>query len=83
MTDKANKSDRTYLTEEEVQVLEQRLTEWNDKADKKSREAFVIGEILPLIQQLNMEKFGPEMLEKDKAAKILWEKRIKVSGLDI
>jgi hypothetical protein len=30
-----------------------------------------------------MEKFGPEMLEKDKAAKILWEKRIKVSGLDI
>ena len=74
-----SKSEKTYLTEEEIKVLEEHLTEWNEKPDKKSREAFVVSVILPLVQQVQLEKFGPEKISKDKEAKTLWEKRIKVS----
>ena len=85
MTDQTNGSkrkstERIYLAEEEIKVLAESLEEWNDKPDKKTRDGFVAAEILPKIQQLNLEKFGPDMLSKDKAAKILWERRIKVEG---
>lgn len=77
-TSSKKKSEKTYLTEEEVKVLEEKLAEWNDRPDKRSREAFVVGDVLPMIQQLNMEKYGPEHISKDKEAKTLWERRIKV-----
>lgn len=78
-----SKSEKTYLTEEEIKVLEEHLTEWNEKPDKKSREAFVVSSILPLVQQVQIEKFGAEKISKDKEAKMLWEKRIKVREAEI
>jgi len=86
MTDKKkgsrrNTSERIYLEGEEIKVLQDSLDEWNGKPDKKSRDAFVVAAVLPKIQQLNLDRFGPENLTKDKSAKILWERRIKVSSI--
>jgi len=70
--------ERTYLDSEEIRILEELLEEWNGQPDKKSREAFVVASILPKVQQINLEKFGPDNLSKDKSAKVLWERRITV-----
>ena len=78
-TSKATSDGRVYLTDEEKEVLKANLDEWNEKPDKKSRDAFLASEILPNIQALNMEKYGPASISKDKEAKLLWEARIKVS----
>jgi hypothetical protein len=71
--------ERVYLTDEEKKVLAGLLNEWNEKPDKKSRDAFVSSEALPKIQQLNISKYGSDIISKDKAAKMLWECRIQVS----
>ena len=76
---KRKTSDRTYLNPPEIKLLEESLAEWNDQPDKKSRDAFVVASVLPKIQEMNMEMFGPEKLSKDKEAKVLWERRITVS----
>jgi len=74
--------ERTYLTEDEKKILLLLLEEWNEKPNKKARDAFISSDALPKIQQLNLPKYGPDIISKDKAAKVLWEKRIQVS-LDI
>jgi len=76
---KTTVKERIYLTEEERQILQSLLEEWNGKQGKKARDAFVASEAIPKVQQLNLEKFGPEVISKDKAANVLWERRIQVS----
>jgi hypothetical protein len=76
---KKTTKERIYLTDEEKKVLAGLLTEWNEKPDKKSRDAFISSEALPKIQQLNISKYGPDIISKDKAAKMLWDCRIQVS----
>jgi len=71
-------AERVYLNDEEKKILAGLIDEWNGKGDKKSRDAFVAGEALPKIQELNVEKFGPTIISKDKAAKLLWERRVQV-----
>lgn len=78
MPDKKKTKQRTYLTEEEKRVLGPLVEEWSKKADKKSRDAFVSAEALPKIQALNLSRYGPDIISKDKAAKELWDKRIQV-----
>jgi hypothetical protein len=78
MTNKKTKQ-RVYLSEEEKKVLGQLLGEWAGKNGKKERDAFVSSEAIPKIQQLNPTQFGPEIISQDKAAKMLWERRIEVS----
>src|SRR5258708_39962630 len=68
-------AERVYLNDEEKKILAGLIDEWNGKGGKKSRDAFVAGEALPKIQQLNEEKFSPTIISKDKAAKLLGEKR--------
>jgi hypothetical protein len=69
---------RVYLSEEEKKILASLLEEWNGKPDKKSRDSFISAEALPKIQQLNLSTFGPEIISKDKEAKITWERRVQV-----
>ena len=76
---KKTTKDRVYLNDDEKKILAGLLKEWNDKPDKKSRDAFISSEALPKIQQLNISKYGPDIISKDKAAKMLWECRIQVS----
>jgi hypothetical protein len=70
--------DRVYLTEEEKAILKDHVSEWNQKLDKMTRQAYVASEILPRIQELDSEKFGPERIARDKEAKALFDWRIKV-----
>ena len=70
---------RTYLTDEKRKVLDGLLDEWGRKADKRSRDAFISYEALPKIQQLNLSKYGLDIISKDKAAKELWDRRAEVS----
>ena len=70
---------RVYLTEAEKDVLKGTLEAWNEKTNKKCRDSFVATDILPQIQALNLDKYGPDIISKDKEAKVLWERRIKVS----
>jgi len=72
---------RVFLNDEEKKVLAGLLEEWNSKPDKKTRDAFISGEALPRIQQLNLSKFGPDIISRDKAAKLLWDSRVKVCFL--
>lgn len=72
---------RVYLDDEEKKVLARLLEEWNGKPDKKARDTFVSAEALPRIQQLNLSKFGPDIISRDKAAKALWDGRVKVHFL--
>jgi hypothetical protein len=74
---------RTYLTEEEKNILVPLLDEWNGKLNKKAKDAFISAEAIPKIQQINLPKFGPENISTDKAAKALWDKRIQVRSLFI
>ena len=69
---------RIYLTEEETKVLESFLGEWSEKPDKRSCNAFVVTEVLPKVQSLDLDRFGPDIISRDKQAKQLWESRIKV-----
>jgi len=39
--------DRVYLTEEEKAILKDHVSEWNQKPDKMTRQAYVASEILP------------------------------------
>jgi hypothetical protein len=71
---------RIYLKEDETRILETYLGEWNEKPDKRSRDAYVVSDVLPKVQALDLERFGPELLSKDKQAKQLWENRVKVSS---
>lgn len=75
---KGKAKERVYLREEEKDILAGLLDRWNTQPDKKSRDAFVSAEALPKVQQLNMEKFGPEIIARDKEAKIMWERRCQV-----
>ena len=43
----------------------------------------MVSSILPLVQQVQIEKFGAEKISKDKEAKMLWEKRIKVREVEM
>jgi len=70
---------RVYLSEKEKKVLAGFLDKWNGKPDKKSRDSFIFLEVLPQIQQLNMPKYGPEIISRDKEAKMVWEGRVQVS----
>jgi hypothetical protein len=72
------KTDRVYLTEEEKKLLAGMLEEWNSKPNKKTRDDFISTEALPTIQQMNITTCGPEIIRKDKAANVLWNKRIQV-----
>ena len=56
------------------------MADWVARPDKKSRDAFISSEVVPLIQQLNMDEYGPEHISKDKVMKELWERRIQVCG---
>ena len=80
---KKKSKDKTYLTNEELKLLDSHLVEWSSKPDKKSRDAYVTTEVFPSIQKMNMEKFGPDILSNNKVAKLLWEKRMKVFPLHI
>jgi hypothetical protein len=71
--------ERVYLDDEERKILAAFLDDWNHKPDKKTRDAFVSGEVLPKVQSLNPLKFGPEVISVDKSAKLMWESRVKVS----
>ena len=55
------------------------LAEWCSKPDKKTRDTFITAEVLPKLQALNLDNYGPAVIERDKAAKILWERCIQVS----
>jgi hypothetical protein len=72
------KLERVYLTDDERRILAGLQDEWNGKPDKKSCDAFVSAEALPQIQQLNAGKFGADIISKDKAAKLLWKRRVQV-----
>ena len=69
---------RVYLNDEEKKVLESLLGEWNSKPDKKTHDSFISSEVLPKIQQLNMLRYGPEVISRDKEAKMVWEDRVQV-----
>jgi hypothetical protein len=75
----SKKNDRIYLRDEETKVLQSLLQEWSDKADKKTRDAFVSGTAVPKIQDLNVTEYGPDMISTNKVAKVQWEKRVSVS----
>jgi len=70
--------EKIYLNEEEKKILGSLLEEWNSKPDKKARDSFISGEALPRIQQLDLIKFRPDVISKDKGAKVKWEKRVQV-----
>lgn len=74
-----SKKDRLYLQEHETTYLRSILQEWNEKSDKQTRDAFVTNSVLPQIQNLNVKECGPELISKDKVAKVKWEARISVS----
>jgi hypothetical protein len=76
---KKPKQEKCYLQEVETNVLRELQVEWNKQPDKQSRDSFVTSTVLPKIQQLNKEKFGPEKISKCKDSKKLWDKRVKVS----
>ena len=57
----AKTTNRIYLREDETTVLQGLLQEWSDKPDKKSRDAFVSGVVIPQIQALNAKDYGPEV----------------------
>lgn len=78
MPSNRQKKDRIFLTDEERTILRSLLPEWNGKGNKKSRDAFVSSEAIPQIQQLNLDQYGPEVVSRDKPAKVLWEKRMQV-----
>src|SRR5258705_51878 len=67
-----------YLSEDEKKVLASLLNEWNSKPDKKSQDSFISSEALCKIQQLNLLKYGPEVISRDKEAKKLWEGQVQV-----
>jgi hypothetical protein len=69
---------RVYLNDEEKKVLASLLDEWNGKPDKKTCDSFISSEVLPKIQQLNMLRYGPEVISRDKEAKMVWEGRVQV-----
>jgi hypothetical protein len=75
---KSKTKERVYLSEEEKTILAGLLEEWNRQPGKKSRDSFVSAEALPKIQQLNLSKFGPDIISKDREAKITWERRVQV-----
>lgn len=74
-----NGKPRCYLLPEEKDILQGMLTEWCSKPDKKMRDAFITADVLPKLQALNWDKYGTAVIERDKEAKILWERRIHVS----
>src|SRR3977135_4375612 len=78
MPSNKQKKDRIFLTDEERTILRSLLPEWNGKGDRKSRDAFVASEAIPQIQRLNLDQYGPEVVSRDKPAKVLWEKRMQV-----
>ena len=54
-------SERIYLREEERSFLQSMLQERTDQLDKKSWNAFVSGSVLPRIQELNGQEYGPDI----------------------
>ena len=76
-TSKTN--NRIYLRQEETDILQSLLGEWYEKPDKTARDAFVMGTVLPQIQQLDLQEYGPDIISTSKAAKVKWEARISVS----
>lgn len=72
-------TDRIYLREDETTVLQSLLKEWSDKPDKKSRDAFVSGTVVPNIQSLNLKDYGPDIISTSKVAKVQWDRRVTVS----
>ena len=77
-TPKTPKKVKCYLQEAELSVLQELQIEWNKQPDKRSRDAFVKSTVLPKIQELNKDKFGPEKISTCKESKKLWERRTKV-----
>jgi len=75
---KTKTKERVYLTDEEKKVLQSQLDEWDSKPDKTSRDAFLFSEVLPKIQQLNPDKYGPDIVSRNKEQKLLWERRAEV-----
>jgi hypothetical protein len=75
-------TERIYLTEEEKKILRPLVDGWVGQPDKKSRDSFVAAEALPKIQEINGSKFGPDIISRDKASKLLWEKRAQVGLLN-
>lgn len=74
-------SNRNYLKDSEREILKNHLSLWVEKQDKKARDAYVSAEVLPEIQALDPDQFGPQMLSTDKQAKELWERKVKVNKI--
>lgn len=74
---KATKA-KCYLLPEEKDILREMLADWCSQPDKKTRDTLITSQVLPKLQALNMDKYGPDVIERDKEAKILWERRIQV-----
>jgi hypothetical protein len=74
--------NRNYLNDAERQVLKNHLSIWVEKQDKKARDAYVSGEVLPNIHALHPDQFSPQMLSTDKQAKELWDRKVKVSTIN-
>jgi len=70
---------KCYLLPGEKDILQGMLAEWCSKPDKKTRDAFITAEVLPKLQALNLDKYGPAVIERDKEVKILWKRQIQVS----
>jgi hypothetical protein len=68
-------SNHNYLKDLEREILKNHLGLWVEKQDKKARDAYVLAEVLPEIQALDPDQFGPQMLSTDKQAKELWRGR--------
>lgn len=69
---------RVYLRDEEKNVLAGSLQEWNSKPNKKERDAYISGTVLPMIQELNLSECGPNVISINKTARLSWEGRVQV-----
>lgn len=63
-------SERIYLREEEWSFLQSMLQEWTNLPDKKARDAFVSGSVLPRIQELNGQEYASDIISINKVAKM-------------
>jgi hypothetical protein len=75
----SKQNDRTYLRQEERTILQTMLQEWTEQPDKKAKDAFVSGSVVPKIQELNANEYGQDIISINKVARVQWEKRVSVS----
>ena|ERR1700682_3503438 len=78
MPSSSKQTNRNFLKDSERDVLKSHLGAWVEKQEKKARDAYISAEVLPEVQALDPGQFGPELLSKDKQAKELWDRKVKV-----